>query len=127
MGDGELGDLPFAAEYRRRGWWRDRTLVDDFLDASAERLDRAAVVTYRSGRAEPETVTYRQLRRYVDRFAEFTFSDGTVDLGCTGEQLATRLVEPGASIKEFMVEFVASDHAPFDPRVVSVVAFVVKP
>jgi hypothetical protein len=26
-----------------------------------------------------------------------------------------------------MVEFVASDHAPFDPRVVSVVAFEVKP
>ena len=40
-----------AAEYRANGWWRDRTLVDDFLDASAERLDRAAVVTYRSGQS----------------------------------------------------------------------------
>ena len=26
-------------EYRRNGWWRDRTLLDDFLDASAERPD----------------------------------------------------------------------------------------
>ena len=58
-----------AAAYRANGWWRDRTLVDDFLDASTERLDRAAVVTYRSGHPEPETITYRQLRRYVDRMA----------------------------------------------------------
>jgi hypothetical protein len=46
---------------------------------------------------------------YVDRFAEFTFSDGTVDLGCTAESLAAGLIRPGSSIKEFLVEFVASD------------------
>lgn len=34
-------------------------------------------------------------------------------------------VAPGGH--RIMVEFVASDHAPFDPRVVSVVAFEVKP
>jgi hypothetical protein len=34
-------------------------------------------------------------------------------------------VTPGQH--RIQVEFVASDHAPFDPRVVSVVAFVVKP
>ena len=34
-------------------------------------------------------------------------------------------VSPGPH--RIQVEFVASDHAPFDPRVVSVVAFVVKP
>ena len=34
-------------------------------------------------------------------------------------------VSPGDH--RIMVEFVASDHAPFDPRVVSVVAFEVKP
>ncbi len=34
-------------------------------------------------------------------------------------------VAPGEH--RIMVEFVASDHAPFDPRVVSVVAFEVKP
>ena len=34
-------------------------------------------------------------------------------------------VAPGPH--RIQVEFVASDHAPFDPRVVSVVAFVVKP
>lgn len=34
-------------------------------------------------------------------------------------------VSPGAH--RIQVEFVASDHAPFDPRVVSVVAFEVKP
>jgi hypothetical protein len=46
---------------------------------------------------------------YVDRFAEFTFSDGSVDLGCAGETLAQGLIQPGGSIKDFLVEFVASD------------------
>jgi hypothetical protein len=34
-------------------------------------------------------------------------------------------IQPGEH--RIMVEFVASDHAPFEPRVVSVVAFEVKP
>src|SRR6476469_5931175 len=83
MGERAILDQRTAAvaeEYRRNGWWRDRTLVDDFLDASADHLDRAAVVTYRTGRSEAETVTFRQLRRYVDRIA-----GGLVELG----------VEPG--------------------------------
>src|SRR3954469_146261 len=79
MGERAILDRRSAAvaeAYRRSGWWRDRTLADDFLDASAARPDRAAVVTYRTGRSEPETVTFRQLRRYVDRFA-----GGLLELG----------------------------------------------
>jgi hypothetical protein len=46
---------------------------------------------------------------YVDRFAELTFSDGSIDLGCAAEALAARLIEPDTSIKDFLVELVASD------------------
>ncbi len=46
---------------------------------------------------------------YVDRFADFTFADGSIELGCEGEALAAQLRTPGTSIKDFMVAFVASD------------------
>ena len=49
------------AEYRRRGWWGERTLLDDFLDHAERRPDDPAVVSYRTGLAEPERHTYGEL------------------------------------------------------------------
>lgn len=62
--------------FRGDGQWRDRTFLDDFFDHAAASPDKAAVVSYVKGRALPETVTYGQLRAYVDRFAA-----GLLDLG----------------------------------------------
>ena len=35
-------DTATAAHYHEQGWWRDRTLLDDFLDQAAARPDRVA-------------------------------------------------------------------------------------
>ena len=64
------------AAYRRRGWWRDETLLDDFLERAVERPDAAAVVSYRAGRAEPERHTYGELERCSRRCAA-----ALIDLG----------------------------------------------
>jgi cyclohexanecarboxylate-CoA ligase len=61
---------PQADRFRERGWWRDRTYHDDFLDAVAAQPDKAAIVTHRRD-PQPSTsvLSYRQLDRHVDRFA----------------------------------------------------------
>jgi len=46
---------------------------------------------------------------FVHRFAEFTFSDSAVELGCTERDLAQHLALPDATIKSFLVELVSSD------------------
>ncbi|MDH4144770.1 MAG: AMP-binding protein [Acidimicrobiia bacterium] len=72
-------DEALAASYRAAGWWRDRTYLDDFADAVAARPDKVAIVGHRHDRsaaAPPTVLTYRQLDRYVDRFA-----GALVDLG----------------------------------------------
>ncbi|MFN0025826.1 MAG: AMP-binding protein [Acidimicrobiales bacterium] len=59
-----------AARYRKAGWWRDRTYLEDFDDAVAAYPDKVAIVGHRQGQPDPLSVlTYRQLARYVDRFA----------------------------------------------------------
>ncbi|MFC3712941.1 AMP-binding protein [Sphingoaurantiacus capsulatus] len=58
-----------GARYRRDGWWRDRTLLDDFLATVAARPDKVAIVAHREGRTLPEVVSYGQLGAYVDRCA----------------------------------------------------------
>lgn len=46
---------------------------------------------------------------YVERFAQYAFSDATVAMGCDGEALAEQLRAPGSSIQGFLVDFVTSD------------------
>lgn len=46
---------------------------------------------------------------FVHRFAEFTFSNSAVELGCTERDLAQHLALPNATIKSFLVELVSSD------------------
>jgi cyclohexanecarboxylate-CoA ligase len=58
-----------ADRYHQAGWWRDRTVVDDFVDHVARRPDAPAVVTYRAGHDRPHRLTYGELGRLVDRFA----------------------------------------------------------
>ena len=58
-----------AERYHRLGWWRDVTGLDELLAAVRQHPDKAAVVSYRKGRALPSVVTYGQLGALVDRFA----------------------------------------------------------
>lgn len=59
-----------AARYRRHGWWRDRTYLDDFADAVAANPDKVAIVTHRSDQpGAPAVLSYRQLDHYAQRFA----------------------------------------------------------
>ena len=55
--------------YRHLGWWRDRTFLDDFLDAVARHPDKTAVVSYRHGMPGPTEFTFGELGRLVDRIA----------------------------------------------------------
>jgi len=58
-----------AERYRRLGWWRDITGLDELLAAVRRHPDKAAVVSYRQGRTLPVTITYGQLGKLIDRFA----------------------------------------------------------
>lgn len=55
--------------YVEQGWWRDRTHLDDFLDAASGSPHKAAVVSYTAGAPLPTTFTYGQLAALVDRCA----------------------------------------------------------
>jgi cyclohexanecarboxylate-CoA ligase len=57
-----------AAEFYRRGWWREQTFLDDLHRNARARPDVAAVIAYEDG-ALARTLTYRQLAEVVDRFA----------------------------------------------------------
>ena len=64
-----------AAEFYRRGWWRNETFLDDLQRNARDRPDVAAVIAYESG-VLARTVTYRELAEIVDRF-----SGGLIELG----------------------------------------------
>ncbi|MFC4945105.1 AMP-binding protein [Pseudonocardia sp. GCM10023141] len=61
-------DPDLAARYREQGWWRDRTLIDDFREHAERTPDRVAIVTHRAGQGR-ERITYGRLSELVDRFA----------------------------------------------------------
>lgn len=65
-----------AAAYRAAGCWRDRTIIEDLRDAAALHPDKVAAVTYRADKRVPETLSYGQVARLVDRVA-----GGLVELG----------------------------------------------
>ena len=62
-------DAATAAHYHEQGWWRDRTLLDDFLDQAATHPDRVAVVSAKQGQPGVERHTYGELERLSRRFA----------------------------------------------------------
>src|SRR5579875_3043833 len=57
-----------AAEFYRRGWWRQNTFLDDLDRAARDRPAAPAVIAYQNG-AHTRTLTYRDLAATVDRFA----------------------------------------------------------
>ncbi|WP_030200869.1 AMP-binding protein [Streptomyces sp. NRRL S-87] len=57
------------AEYRRRGWWRDETFLDDLRRQSRERPRKLAVAGRRLDEARTDTLDYAELSRLTDRFA----------------------------------------------------------
>lgn len=58
-----------SAVYLGDGRWRDRTMVDDFLDRAALHPDKAAIVTYSSDSVTPVTLTFGQLAAMSERIA----------------------------------------------------------
>ncbi|MFJ5552142.1 AMP-binding protein [Streptomyces sp. NPDC093225] len=57
------------AEYRRRGWWRDGTFLDDLRRQSRERPRKLAIAGRRLDEARTDTLDYAELARLTDRFA----------------------------------------------------------
>ncbi|MEU3558347.1 acyl--CoA ligase, partial [Streptomyces fragilis] len=57
------------AEYRRRGWWRDETFLDDLRRQARERPRKLAVAGRRLEEARTDTLDYAELSRLTDRFA----------------------------------------------------------
>ncbi|MEV6947626.1 AMP-binding protein [Streptomyces sp. NPDC051172] len=58
-----------AAEFRRRGWWRDETFLDDLHRQARERPHRPAIAGRRIAEARTDTLDYAELARLTDRFA----------------------------------------------------------
>ncbi|MFK4088341.1 AMP-binding protein [Kribbella sp. NPDC020789] len=58
-----------TAEYRRRGWWRDDTFLDDLRKQARERPRKLAIAGRRLAEAHTDTLDYSELSRLTDRFA----------------------------------------------------------
>ncbi|MBX9426819.1 AMP-binding protein [Streptomyces lateritius] len=58
-----------AAEYRRRGWWRDETFLDDLHRQARLRPHRLAIAGRRVAESRTDTLDYAELNRLTDRFA----------------------------------------------------------
>lgn len=56
-------------QYYQEGYWRHETLLDDFLARAAETPDATAIVSYRSGHAEPTRHSYGELELLSRRCA----------------------------------------------------------
>ncbi len=79
-----------VADYYRRGWWQDRTLLDDFLDRVSETPDAPAVVSYQKGVADPERHSYAQLELASRRCAAALLELGVVPGEAVSIQLPNR-------------------------------------
>jgi cyclohexanecarboxylate-CoA ligase len=55
--------------YRIRGWWRDRTFLDDLWAATGRHPDKTAVVTHRGESGHCTSLSYAELARLADRCA----------------------------------------------------------
>ncbi|MEV8475403.1 AMP-binding protein [Streptomyces sp. NPDC051173] len=59
-----------AARLRDRGWWRDRSIVHDLLNAAVDRPDAPAFVAHRAEENRTDTLTYSELARHTERFTQ---------------------------------------------------------
>lgn len=58
-----------SEEYRRSGWWRDETFLDDLRRHARDHPGKAAVVARRVGAGETRTLDYAELALLTDRCA----------------------------------------------------------
>ena len=58
-----------AAEYRRRGWWRDVTFLDDLRRQARLHPHKVAVIGRRLDEARTDTLDYAEIERLTDRFS----------------------------------------------------------
>ncbi|MFI8519232.1 AMP-binding protein [Streptomyces sp. NPDC085481] len=58
-----------GAEYRRQGWWRDETFLDDLYRQARERPHKLAIAGRRIAESRTDTLDYAELARLTDRFA----------------------------------------------------------
>jgi cyclohexanecarboxylate-CoA ligase len=56
-------------QYRRDGWWRDGTFLDDLRRHAAATPGKPAVIGRRTPDAETETINYAELAAATDRFS----------------------------------------------------------
>ncbi|OKH94847.1 AMP-binding protein [Streptomyces uncialis] len=58
-----------ADEYRRRGWWRDETFLDDLRRQARHRPHHLAIAGRRVAEARTDTLDYAELLQLTERFA----------------------------------------------------------
>ncbi|MFC8506941.1 AMP-binding protein [Streptomyces sp. NPDC057411] len=58
-----------GAEYRRRGWWRDETFLDDLYRQARERPHKLAIAGRRIAESRTDTLDFAELGALTDRFA----------------------------------------------------------
>jgi cyclohexanecarboxylate-CoA ligase len=63
-----------AEDYRRDGWWRDETFLDDLWRQTGERPDKPILIGRRPGATD--VITYAELAKLTDQIAH-----GLLDLG----------------------------------------------
>jgi cyclohexanecarboxylate-CoA ligase len=63
------GNGAASVQYRRDGWWRDATFLDDLRRHAAADPGKAAVIACRTPGAPPETFTYADVAAATDRFS----------------------------------------------------------
>ncbi|MEU6931075.1 AMP-binding protein [Streptomyces sp. NPDC046374] len=62
-------DPAVGAEYRRRGWWRDETFLDDLYRQARERPHKPAIAGRRIAESRTDTLDFAELAALTDRFA----------------------------------------------------------
>ncbi|HKB31103.1 MAG TPA: AMP-binding protein [Streptosporangiaceae bacterium] len=74
-------------EYRKHGWWRDGTFLDDLRRDARDNPGKPALVAYRAVGAQTRVLDYSELSRLTDSFA-----CGLADLGVKrGDVVAVQL------------------------------------
>ncbi|MFF2744204.1 AMP-binding protein [Kitasatospora sp. NPDC058048] len=65
-----------SARYRRQGWWRDETFLDDLRDAAEQVPDQRVIINWRSEEGRAVTLSYAELASRVERFAATLYELG---------------------------------------------------
>lgn len=74
-------------EYRRDGWWRDETFLDDLWRHAAERPDKPVLIGRRSAGDHTDVIDFAELAELTDRFAHALLDLGVRAGDFVGAQL----------------------------------------